>query len=79
MRPTGWSAIRDSTVREIELGSSPLSLAEPRPIRTFGVAIRTVTSTYPAIANAEGMDFIVLDEPRTYRGRQHADVAMVIL
>jgi ATP-dependent helicase YprA (DUF1998 family) len=30
------------------------------------------------IANAEGLDFIVLDELHTYRGRQGADVAMLI-
>ena len=30
------------------------------------------------IANAEGLDFIVLDELHTYRGRQGADVAMLV-
>lgn len=30
------------------------------------------------IANADGLDFIVLDELHTYRGRQGADVAMLI-
>jgi superfamily II DNA/RNA helicase len=30
------------------------------------------------IANAEGLDFIVLDELHTYRGRQGADVAMLM-
>jgi Lhr-like helicase len=30
------------------------------------------------IANAEGLDYIVLDELHTYRGRQGADVAMLI-
>lgn len=30
------------------------------------------------IANAEGLDFVVLDELHTYRGRQGADVAMLI-
>ena len=31
-----------------------------------------------ADANADGLDFIVLDELHTYRGRQGADVAMLI-
>jgi ATP-dependent helicase YprA (DUF1998 family) len=30
------------------------------------------------IANADGLDFIVLDELHTYRGRQGADVAMLV-
>ncbi len=30
------------------------------------------------IANAEGLDFLVLDELHTYRGRQGADVAMLM-
>ena len=30
------------------------------------------------IANAEGLDFLVLDELHTYRGRQGADVAMLV-
>jgi ATP-dependent helicase YprA (DUF1998 family) len=30
------------------------------------------------IANAEGLDYIVLDELHTYRGRQGADVAMLV-
>ena len=30
------------------------------------------------IANAHGLDFIVLDELHTYRGRQGADVAMLV-
>lgn len=30
------------------------------------------------ISNAEGLDFIVLDELHTYRGRQGADVAMLV-
>lgn len=30
------------------------------------------------VANAEGLDFIVLDELHTYRGRQGADVAMLV-
>ncbi|MDA8049847.1 MAG: DEAD/DEAH box helicase [Rhodospirillales bacterium] len=30
------------------------------------------------IANAQGLDFIVLDELHTYRGRQGADVAMLV-
>ena len=30
------------------------------------------------IGNAEGLDFIVLDELHTYRGRQGADVAMLV-
>lgn len=30
------------------------------------------------ITNAEGLDFIVLDELHTYRGRQGADVAMLV-
>ena len=30
------------------------------------------------IGNAQGLDFIVLDELHTYRGRQGADVAMLV-
>jgi len=30
------------------------------------------------IANADGLDFLVLDELHTYRGRQGADVAMLV-
>jgi hypothetical protein len=30
------------------------------------------------IANADGLEFIVLDELHTYRGRQGADVAMLV-
>jgi hypothetical protein len=30
------------------------------------------------IGNAQGLDFIVLDELHTYRGRQGADVAMLM-
>ena len=30
------------------------------------------------VANAEGLEFIVLDELHTYRGRQGADVAMLV-
>lgn len=30
------------------------------------------------IANAEGLDYLVLDELHTYRGRQGADVAMLV-
>ncbi len=30
------------------------------------------------IANAHGLEFIVLDELHTYRGRQGADVAMLV-
>src|SRR3546814_17566734 len=30
------------------------------------------------IDNAQGLDFIVLDELHTYRGRQGADVAMLV-
>ena len=30
------------------------------------------------VENAQGLDFIVLDEPHTYRGRQGADVAMLV-
>src|SRR6185437_4400624 len=30
------------------------------------------------IENAQGLDFIVLDELHTYRGRQGADVAMLV-
>jgi ATP-dependent helicase YprA (DUF1998 family) len=30
------------------------------------------------IANADGLDYIVLDELHTYRGRQGADVAMLV-
>ena len=30
------------------------------------------------IGNAEGLDFLVLDELHTYRGRQGADVAMLV-
>src|SRR5688572_30844733 len=30
------------------------------------------------ISNAQGLDFIVLDELHTYRGRQGADVAMLV-
>jgi Lhr-like helicase len=39
---------------------------------------RQSTLDRAVIANAEGLDYIVLDELHTYRGRQGADVAMLV-
>ncbi len=39
---------------------------------------RQSTLDRAVIANADGLDFIVLDELHTYRGRQGADVAMLV-
>jgi ATP-dependent helicase YprA (DUF1998 family) len=63
----------DERVRE---GQARHPADEFHDARAFDDAENKLDQT--VIENAQGLDFIVLDELHTYRGRQGADVAMLV-
>lgn len=79
LRPT----IARYTGQETEIERQQISREKPDILLTNFMMLELLMTRQEkldraVIANAQGLDFLVLDELHTYRGRQGADVAMLV-
>ncbi|MFN9972272.1 MAG: DEAD/DEAH box helicase, partial [Phycisphaerae bacterium] len=79
LKPTfaRYTGQEDSSERELIKNSKPDILLTNFMMLEL-LMTRQSDRDQTVIGNAEGLDFLVLDELHTYRGRQGADVAMLV-